>query len=280
MDASGLSPWLFDASYDAVGDLAETIALVLPPPVASDDSTLSHWIEVELAPLAGLPAGEVRMRLANAWQRLDRDERFVFGKLITGSFRVGAAKQLVLRALAQTLGVAVGDVAQRLVGDWVPAPSFFDRLRGDHDATNTAVHRPYPFFLAHALQTDPATLGDPRAVAGRMEVGRHSRPGARARRWRKLVVARRRAGERQRFPNSSPLRTHCPAGRSSTARSSPGGPTAQRRCRSRPCSSGSIARHPERVCCVTSPSRSSPTTCSSMKDATSATCRWCNDAHC
>ena len=156
--AAGIPAWLFEASYDAVGDLAETIALLLPPPVAADDATLAAWVDGELAPLAGLPSPDVQARLRAAWQRLPRDERFVFGKLITGAFRVGTARQLVYRGLAEATGIPVADIAHRLIGEWTPSPQFFDRLRAPVAAGDA--HRPYPFFLAYPLEDDPATLGD------------------------------------------------------------------------------------------------------------------------
>lgn len=114
--AAGMPEWLFDASHEAVGDFAETIALLLPSPSIADDDSLSAWVEARLAPLAGLPSAEVQDRLVDAWSRLDRDGRFVFGKLLTGAFRVGVARQLVYRALAEVAGLPVGDVAQRLIG--------------------------------------------------------------------------------------------------------------------------------------------------------------------
>ena len=160
LGASGLPEWLFDAGYDAVGDLAETIALVLPAPLESDERSLAQWVEQELAPLGGLSSSEVQSRLRSAWSRLSRDERLVFVKLITGSFRVGAAKQLVLRALASVADVPVGDVAQRLIGAWPVDASFFDRLRGQSGTEAPGLHRPYPFLLAHALEGDVETLGD------------------------------------------------------------------------------------------------------------------------
>ena len=158
-EASAIPDWLFDASYEAVGDLAETIALLLPPPTAADDRPLAAWIEEELAPLAGLPSEAVRRRLVAAWQRLDEPARFVHLKLITGAFRVGVARQLVYRGLAAALDVPVADIAQRLAGDWLPSEAFVSRLRGEAD-TSTSAHRPYPFFLAHPLDDDPRSLGD------------------------------------------------------------------------------------------------------------------------
>lgn len=156
--AAGVPPWLFEVSYEAVGDLAETIALLLPPPDADDDAPLAAWVDDVLAPLAGLPSADVQARLRDAWRRLDRDERFVFGKLITGAFRVGTARALVYRALAEAAGVPVADIAHRLIGEWTPSPAFWDLVRAPVDAATA--HRPYPFFLAHALEGDPAALGD------------------------------------------------------------------------------------------------------------------------
>ena len=160
IDAADISPWLFDACYEAVGDLAETISLLLPPPAHADDAPLAAWVERDLLALAGLPADEVRARLRTAWDRLDRDGRFVYGKLITGAFRVGAARQLVYRALAEAASVPVTDVAQRLIGEWMPSIKFFEMLRGAGDEAHAPSHRPYPFFLAYPLEDDPAALGD------------------------------------------------------------------------------------------------------------------------
>ena len=161
MTASGLPEWLFEASYDAVGDLAETIALVLPPPSAAAHGTLSDWIEQRLSALAGLAPADAQARLIDAWSALDRDQRFVFGKLLTGEFRVGAARQLVYRALADVVDVPVGDIAQRLVGPWTPSRQFWSLLRGTEETrgSTTGLHRPYPFFLAHPLEAEPSTLG-------------------------------------------------------------------------------------------------------------------------
>src|SRR5206468_2316235 len=78
IEVAGIPPWLFDASYEAVGDLAETIALLLPPPAHADDASLAAWVERDLLALAGLSADDVRARLRGAWARLDRDGRFVY----------------------------------------------------------------------------------------------------------------------------------------------------------------------------------------------------------
>ncbi|HVF63171.1 MAG TPA: ATP-dependent DNA ligase [Casimicrobiaceae bacterium] len=158
--ATSVPAWLFDASYDAVGDLAETIALLLPPPQRNDDRSLTRWVEDELAPLAGLGSTDVQRRLVDAWSMLTREQRFVHIKLITGAFRVGVARQLVYRALSSTHDVPVTDVAERLIGDWAPSSSFVDALRGTTSTAEAVTRRPYPFFLANALDIDPTTLGN------------------------------------------------------------------------------------------------------------------------
>jgi ATP-dependent DNA ligase len=160
IEVTGIPPWLFDASYEAVGDLAETIALLLPPPEHADDASLAAWVERDLLALAGLSADDVRARLRSAWTRLDRDGRFVYGKLITGAFRVGAARQLVYRALAEVASVPVTEIAQRLIGEWTPSLRFFETLRGTTDDAGVPSHRPYPFFLAYPLEDNPAVLGN------------------------------------------------------------------------------------------------------------------------
>jgi DNA ligase-1 len=157
-EAAGVPDWLFDESYDAVGDVAETVALLLPTPDRSSDLPLSHWVEDRLLPLR--TAGEEAQRLAmlEAWRSMDRTQRFVWNKLISGGFRVGVSQQLVTRALARVSGVEPAIVAHRLMGDWEPNPAFYDRLRAtsSRDADHS---RPYPFCLAHALEGPPDALG-------------------------------------------------------------------------------------------------------------------------
>src|SRR5206468_9245548 len=89
IETTGVPPWLFDASYEAVGDLAETIALLLPPPTHADDAPLAAWGAQDVLPLAGLAPDDERARLRSACVPLDRDGRYLYGKLITGELRVG-----------------------------------------------------------------------------------------------------------------------------------------------------------------------------------------------
>lgn len=158
-EAAGLPDWLFAESYDAVGDLAETIALILPPPTASSDLPLSAWIEDRLLPLRALDETAQREALLGWWNELGGTERFVLNKLITGGFRVGVSSLLVIRALAEVSGVDAKIIAHRLTGKWAPTAENWERLMStEGDAFDDS--QPYPFFLAHPLEGDPASLGE------------------------------------------------------------------------------------------------------------------------
>jgi DNA ligase-1 len=157
-ELANVSDWLFEECYHAVGDLAETIALLLPPPQASSPHPLRHWVEDRLLPLRDLPAERQRIALEQAWRELDAGQRFVWNKLITGAFRVGVSQQLVTNALAQVAGCPPAALAHRLMGTWTPTPAFYAQLLGQNTSDADA-SRPYPFCLAHPLEGEPDNLG-------------------------------------------------------------------------------------------------------------------------
>ena len=150
--------WLFEESYHAVGDLAETIALILPPPNQRSDLSLSEWIEQRLLPLRDLGEAEQRARLESYWCELDGTGRFVLNKLITGEFRVGVSALLATRAISQAFGVDAKVVAHRLTGEWQPTAEAWKNIV-DAASIETDRSKPYPFFLAHPLEAPPETLG-------------------------------------------------------------------------------------------------------------------------
>jgi DNA ligase-1 len=154
-----LPAWLFDECYDAVGDLGETIALLLPPPDRSSDVPLHEWMSEVLIPLSSQSEAEQASSLVEAWRRLTAEERFVFNKLVTGSFRVGVSQGLVVRGLAEAAQLPAAVVAHRLMGNWEPTPEFYRSILAP-DSGETDRSRPYPFCLAHALQEAPETLGE------------------------------------------------------------------------------------------------------------------------
>ena len=152
---AGIDEWLFDACYQAVGDLAETVAHVLPPPTHESDFGLADWIEERLLTLRGLSPEEQAARVASYWDELDTGGRFLLNKLIGGSFRVGVSKLLVQRALAEGAGIDAKLVAQRMMGytDGRVSPSAtrYEQLTGDVGSGPVDLGQPYPFFLAHQL---------------------------------------------------------------------------------------------------------------------------------
>ncbi len=158
-DAAGVPEWLFGESYHAVGDLAETVALLVPPGSPGDGSTsLVDWVERRLLPLRGRAEVEQKSEMARAWAELTPRERFVWNKLITGSLRVGVSQLLVVRALAEASGLDAPTVAHRIMGEWQPTAAFFTGLTGADEGA-TAHNRPYPFCLASPLEAAPADLG-------------------------------------------------------------------------------------------------------------------------
>ncbi|HWS74818.1 MAG TPA: ATP-dependent DNA ligase [Quisquiliibacterium sp.] len=166
-EAAGIPEWLFEESYQAVGDLAETIARLLPDGGAPDDAGLDVWMRERLLPLRGLSPQRAGEALRAAWAGLDAPGRFVMNKLITGGFRVGVSRQLVVRALAQGWSLDEKLVAQRMVGyaggDEGPRAEDFRALVAGEDvaACGARAGHPYPFFLAHPLQQPPEALGQP-----------------------------------------------------------------------------------------------------------------------
>jgi DNA ligase-1 len=162
---AGIDDWLFDECYQAVGDLAETIAHVLPPAAGRSEAGLAHWVEQRLLPLKGQSPQEQAARLRAAFDELDAQGRFLLVKLIGGGFRVGVSKLLVQRALAECAGIDPKAVAQRMMGytdaQHTPSAQRFQALVAQDGTTTLDAGHPYPFFLAHALPQAPAdaTLG-------------------------------------------------------------------------------------------------------------------------
>ena len=150
--------WLFEESYHVVGDLAETMALLLPPPSRRQQQSLSYWI-AQLQQVGPLDEEAKKTFILDAWDRMSTPERFVFTKLLTGSFRVGVSQQLVVRALAEAYHLEATQVTHRIMGQWDPATTPFRNLLLEEDATED-LSRPYPFHLAHPLEGDPEQLGD------------------------------------------------------------------------------------------------------------------------
>ncbi len=167
---SGLPAWLVEDSYDQVGDLAETLTLLIDEPVLDQhrsnpsphlqtDTPLHVWIEQRLLPIAG-QAPEVRRAAVTAgWHQLGFDARFTFNKLLTGALRVGVSQRTVQQALAELSGIDIARLAQRMIGTWQPSARFLQDLLSQEELPGDR-EQPYPFFLASPLEADVVTLGD------------------------------------------------------------------------------------------------------------------------
>ena len=166
IEYAALDDWLFDESYHAVGDFAETIAHILPAPTRASSIGLAEWMEQRIAPLRGAEPARIREALFSYWDELDWRERFLLIKLIGGGFRVGVSRLLVTRALAAIAAVDSKVIAQRLMG-WTDgrvqptATGFLNLIAEQTDAEHQLRGgQPYPFFLAHQLQGEPSALGE------------------------------------------------------------------------------------------------------------------------
>jgi DNA ligase-1 len=160
-ELTGLPAWLFEESYHTVGDLAETIALLLPEGerVQQEGESLAYYLE-GLMRLGKEEEPVKKDFVLRCWSTMNRDERFVFNKLITGGFRIGISQQTVVNALARTAGAEASVIAHRISGDWDPATTGFAQLLSGEGA-GSDLSRPYPFYLAYALEEPLEALGSP-----------------------------------------------------------------------------------------------------------------------
>ena len=148
-EKAGIPDWLFEESYQTVGDLAETIALLLPAPTRTHSGSLTDWISW----LQELPADEElkKQEILAAWDQFTILERFVFNKLITGGFRIGVSQNLLIQALSKFTGLPQAQVAHRLMGNWNPAQISLQELLNPENREED-YSKPYPFFLAHPIE--------------------------------------------------------------------------------------------------------------------------------
>ncbi len=162
VEASGLPEWLVEESYARVGDLAETIALLLENSLSAvtvvADMTLSAWLEDRLLPLREVSEENQRTAIVEWWRTLPCRECFILNKLLTGELRVGVSKSLVVRALSEVLQIDRADIARRIMGEWHPSAEFWQSLQSTTPAA-TDPAAPYPFFLASPLEESPEALG-------------------------------------------------------------------------------------------------------------------------
>jgi DNA ligase-1 len=159
-ELAGLPVWLMEESYHTVGDLGETIALLLPE---ATNTEASHPLHHYLESLIRIEKEEEAVRkdfILSSWSSMTQAERFVFNKLITGSFRIGVSQKLMVNALSKTYQLSSSVIAHRISGNWDPVSTSIEELLSE-EAVQTDHSKPYPFYLAYALEDEVSALGDP-----------------------------------------------------------------------------------------------------------------------
>ena len=157
-EEANIKAWLFEECYHRVGDLAETISLVVPAGKDNFSLTLCDLVEHHLLPLQGESQDNQRQRIRQLWRSHSRKQVFVLSKLMTGAFRIGVSAKLVHRAMAHAFDLPATTITHRLMGDWEPSEEFFDSLKNPVAASEVA-SQPFPFFLANAIKDSPNALG-------------------------------------------------------------------------------------------------------------------------
>lgn len=158
MELAEIPEWLFLESYSSVGDLGETISLVLKEPEQTIERSLSDWMNLILD-LKDKTDSEKKEFVLNAWNNLPHNERFIFNKLLGGSFRVGVSSKGLINALAKHYDMDASSVTHSIMGEWSVAEANFDDLiQGKYADTNLS--KPYPFCLAYALEKEIQDLGE------------------------------------------------------------------------------------------------------------------------
>ena len=147
-----LPEWLFEETYHIVGDLAETIALLVHQETEGTAPSLSQCIE-EIIAIKNKSDDEKKSYILKRWQSFNNFERFVFNKILTGGFRIGVSQKLMTRALSRAVNIDENILAHRLMGNWSPQSTTFDQLILDPNPKDN-ISQPYPFFLAHAVEEE------------------------------------------------------------------------------------------------------------------------------
>ncbi|HSV10502.1 MAG TPA: ATP-dependent DNA ligase [Hanamia sp.] len=153
--------WLFTECHATVGDFSETLALLLPEVemLKSENKNLSFYLE-KFIEFEKESEGIKKKFIVESWQQMDSKEKFVFNKLITGSFRIGVSQKMIVNALAKTVDLSPSVIAHKISGYWDPATTTFNELLGE-SASITDFSKPYPFYLAYAIDDSVEALGDP-----------------------------------------------------------------------------------------------------------------------
>ncbi|MGV8928838.1 MAG: cisplatin damage response ATP-dependent DNA ligase [Brevundimonas sp.] len=158
-----VDPELFRLSYDYVGDLAETVALIWPAHHgANREPELGEVVEA----LKAAKRGEVRGLLEGWLDALDPDGRWALLKLVTGGLRVGVSTRLAWQAAADFGGVSLGEIQEVWHAQPAPYVELLAWLDGRAERPSAeADGRFRPVMLAQPIDETGLQALDPAAYA-------------------------------------------------------------------------------------------------------------------
>ncbi|BAP31601.1 DNA ligase [Chryseobacterium sp. StRB126] len=159
LEITGLPFWLFQESYSSVGDLGETLSLILPPPQENIERSLSQWMK-DIVDLQDKKETEKKDFVLSSWNGLDYTERLIFNKLIGGSFRIGVSDKTLINALTKFSEQEASTLTHSLMGKWKPEEVSYKELISAENI-NPDNSKPYPFCLAYPLEKELEVLGQP-----------------------------------------------------------------------------------------------------------------------
>lgn len=159
IDEDTTPQWLLEECMNIVGDLTETISLIMPRPTQKSEKTLSDWLQA-IGQWKKGQKEDVRNAVQDAWKSLDQDERFVFNRLLTGGFRLKVDPQILVKALSQYTEIDEQNISLRLNGDWHAETTTFDELLLQADSSEDR-SKPYDFLEMLALDVELNEIGKP-----------------------------------------------------------------------------------------------------------------------
>jgi DNA ligase-1 len=157
LEHANIQEWLFEASYQIVGDLSETISLIVNNKTVLNDLSLTDLVS-QMKQLRAANEMVTKAFVLQVWDTSDFSSRFLFNKLITGGFRVSLAQKVIANALAKVTGKKAEFLAHRLTGDWNPFQNTFEEVFLSENIWD-AYSEPYPFFLASSIKDSTDELG-------------------------------------------------------------------------------------------------------------------------
>lgn len=153
-------PVLFGLSWDFVGDMAETVALMWPADAARANAQLTITDVVE--GLQTTAKEDLPATVANWLDRLDENGRWALLKLITGALRIGVSARLARTALARIGAKEPDEIEDVWHADVAPYPHLFAWLEGRAEAPTLATTvRFYPPMLSHPIEPEDLTALNP-----------------------------------------------------------------------------------------------------------------------